>query len=582
MWVWITLVTAVVNQELSTTACSCDNKSESTVIAFDDSDCEPQLRKNTTAKFVRYGLYTNQPTSEQIPGILCSRWKVVKKVTTMFFIWQGIETFDHMALETTPEECMLMKARHSCGSQSMTLADGKWSYTESPASEWSWMRTIDNEKTHCLMEETTFTSYPTDGTITTPLGTANTSKGSLSHNHVTAIWDVFRNKENLASRTLLEKGNGEISEIADGLLRLIDHDKQTDYHMLINQTVSMNVSGALEYKVANSDHLTIQINGPVLDTPTNQTVSLNVSGGLEYRVANSDHLTIQINGPALNNPKGNIQATMEAQIQNLLDSTTDNENKLVNAIRSINCEIRKLRYAQVTSTAQYNGWLAAAQLKMPACTKLQAKGTTVTVIKCKPLNVTFETVTTKCGPQLRYGNYTLNTDGWELIPFIKCHNQNSFVNVNGIPYVHTNAAWVPMDIEIIKPREKITPTFKYQDVRFKTIEQQVNPARSGSSPNHVDIMADIIATMNDHATLDQTTQQRSFLSNHLISETFNLNHFSMLNKVWMYVTSLIFLVLITVAGRVLHGVGFHTLLYNQLCRPLKKKLTNSGTSSYPS
>lgn len=533
--VWITLVAVASSQDFTTTACSCDSKSETSLISFDDADCEPQPKKKPTIATVNYALYTNEPATEHIPGILCSRWKIVRKITTMFFVWQGVETFDHIALDTTPEECMLMKARHGCGSHPMTFADGKWSFTEPPNSDWSWMRTIENRKTNCLMEETTFKFSPTDSIIDTPLGSTNVSIGSLSHNHVTAIWDVYRTKSNGASRTLLEKGDGEMSESSDGLLRLIDYDKQTDYHLLINQTL----------------------------TP-------NSSSGLEYKVANSDHLTVQINGVSYGEPISSKQVTMEAQIRNLMDSTLDNENKLVTAIRSINCELKKLRFAQVTSTAQYNGWLAAAQLKMPTCTKLQAKGATVMIIKCKATNVTFETVQSKCGPQLRYKNLTLNTDGWELIPFVKCHNQNSFINVNGIPYVHKNTSWEPMDIEIIKPREKITPTFKYQDVRFKAIEQQLNPARTGASPNHMDIMADIIATMNDHSTWDQTTQQHSFLSNDLLSESFNLNQVTLFNNIWMYVTSFFALIVFVIAGRILYGVGFHTLLYNLLCRPLKK------------
>ena len=155
---------------------------------------------------------------------------------------------------------------------------------------------------------------------------------------------------------------------------------------------------------------------------------------------------------------------------------------MANTIRTLNCEIQKLRYAQATSTAQYNGWLAAKHLDLPVCTKLMAKGSTVLVMKCNAINVTFTTEITKCGPQLRYENLTLNTDGWELIPFVRCHSQNAFVNVNGIPHVHKNNVWEPMKNRSNQTSRQITSDFKYIDVGFSTIEQQANGRHLNGRP----------------------------------------------------------------------------------------------------
>ena len=39
-----------------------------------------------------------------------------------------------------------------------------------------------------------------------------------------------------------------------------------------------------------------------------------------------------------------------------------------------------------------------------------------------------ETQITRCGPQLRYGDHTLNVDGWELVKYSPCYSNLGFVN----------------------------------------------------------------------------------------------------------------------------------------------------------
>lgn len=71
-------------QQLSTTACVCDSKSHSSAISFENTECEAPPKPRPTTKTVNYAVYTNQPSSEEIPGVVCSRWKTVRKVTTLF------------------------------------------------------------------------------------------------------------------------------------------------------------------------------------------------------------------------------------------------------------------------------------------------------------------------------------------------------------------------------------------------------------------------------------------------------------------------------------------------------------------
>jgi hypothetical protein len=62
---------------------------------------------------------------------------------------------------------------------------------------------------------------------------------------------------------------------------------------------------------------------------------------------------------------------------------------LICTTQSVQCEQRRIKHAQVFSTAQYNGWLAASQLGLRKCVKLAATGNTVSAIECAPINVTF-------------------------------------------------------------------------------------------------------------------------------------------------------------------------------------------------
>ena len=91
-----------------------------------------------------------------------------------------------------------------------------------------------------------------------PIGKINSTFGSYAHNHVTVIWDHLLSKRNPEERYLVEKGHGVLSK-ANGQIGLVDYDLQTDYHL-----VPANNTGKkrpLEYRIINSDRLTVTLNG---------------------------------------------------------------------------------------------------------------------------------------------------------------------------------------------------------------------------------------------------------------------------------------------------------------------------------
>ena len=62
--------------------------------------------------------------------------------------------------------------------------------------------------------------------------------------------------------------------------------------------------------------------------------------------------------------------------------------------------------------------------------------------------------------------------------------------------------WVPIEASVVLPDQKLVNTFRYNDVMFFEYDHQSNPAYSDQILNHMNIMADIAAAMNEHLTVN--------------------------------------------------------------------------------
>ncbi|KZR96101.1 Uncharacterized protein APZ42_009755, partial [Daphnia magna] len=113
-------------------------------------------------------------------------------------------------------------------------------------------------------------------------------------------------------------------------------------------------------------------------------------------------------------------------------------------IRALQCENRVLEHKTAIATAQHSGWLAASYLNLPTCSKLIATGESISVYQCSPKNSTITTEITSCGPQPKLGDYTLDTEGWELTPYTPCYWHKNFVNINGRAHFYKNSSWHPI------------------------------------------------------------------------------------------------------------------------------------------
>ncbi len=464
--------------------CDCAKAKPVGLLQFADVNCRPPAVTNW-GNVVEYSIFTTHPAAAIFPAYVCGRWKIIKHIT-MNFWGQTISVPDKIAIDTTPEECRIMQQSKRCGSVQMTIQDDKWIHNQEPEDVGYWLRTVETHSIGCMLEEIRL-SHEVDATrINTPIGIVNVSTGYYSHNHLTIVWDAkFATKVDPRHRKL-EEGRATISNSSTpGIFLFEDHTKQLAYHVYA-------VQRCLEYGCTNkSDAFAI------IKTP-----ELYITARVIPRKPEKPFVGRARDGPIIANTTAAFNVELNGRLQYIKDQMTTQENELVRVIHTLQCEVRKAKHAQAISTAQYNGWLAATQLKLPICTKLSACGETLAALKCETKTVNFATELTKCGPQPRFGNFTINLDGWELVPYSPCYWTTGYVNFNGDPFAYRNNTWTRIEPEIMIPQTDLATAFRYEDVNFFEYQPRSNPAYTDASLGHMNILADIVASMNEHAPVD--------------------------------------------------------------------------------
>ena len=529
-------------QQLSASICDCEGATHLNAIQVPEDGCLPP-KALSIRRPVRYTVYTSQPEAKKISGVMCSRWKHVRHITTTFF-FQTVEVPEHIAIDTPKDECVIMKTRRTCDTRAMDYKDGKWTYSDPPVGARNWMRTTEAVEINCMMEEVTLLLDYEDSTLTTPIGKVDASTGAYSHNHVTVIWDQLVTKHTPGQIYPIDSGTGQLITTSVPN-RIIDHENQADYHLV---PISCNITNCPKvYKVIGSNQLTIEINGPGSPPPDNFPYGMHL----------------------------NFRSLIQFHEDRLIDMT----NTLASHVRVTQCDLRKLRYAQATTTAQYNGWLAAAQLNLPTCTKLIASGSVLMVLRCNQRNITFSTEITRCGPQLRYKNKTLSLDGWELAPYSPCYSSLGFVNINGMPHVHHNHSWEPMETENIQLNSPLSTTFRYIDVMLKPHHQHKNPAYADTMTSHMNMVADIIASLNEQTSGDLSEQSNP---KSRFDQLHQINNLSMFDQIYLFLSLFVAILIFLVLLRIAYAIGLHTLIWKLCCKPQKNEYLPPAEIIFPS
>jgi hypothetical protein len=179
------------------------------------------------------------------------------------------------------------------------------------------------------------------------------------------------------------------------------------------------------------------------------------------------------------------------------DLATELSNHLAKEIRNLQCEQQRTAHQAAISTAQYNGWLAAAYLDLPLCSKLLAVGASATILRCTPNNYTFKPVFTNCGPQPRTGNSTsystINSEGWELTKFTECYWHANVVNFNGRAHTFKNNTWAPVNPNIVMHGRRLIDTFQLEVNNSFGLLRELHPAIASHPLISSKIMADIFS-----------------------------------------------------------------------------------------
>ncbi|EFX74023.1 hypothetical protein DAPPUDRAFT_109336 [Daphnia pulex] len=440
----------------------------------------PKKNENRT-NAVNYSVYTEKREELKFPGYICARWKQIKHITTSFF-GQKVVVPDKIALETSPLECLTMYESRRCNEQPMTINDNKFFYDQEPVEDGWWLETVTVETINCAVEKIQLYQETEGESFSTPLGIAPATAGSISHNHLTLIWDKTFTVKSEPKARLVESGVAIIITTGtSNKFRMHDEEKELEFHIQITNKRCLPPLTTCDVKADAFD----VIGQPKLYIFTTPIIPKNSSleEGSRKRPVLKEDASIDV----------------VANFQYFRDQLLDNANDLTQEIENLQCEKRKATHERVVSTAQFNGWLAASMVNLPKCTKLSAFGKTVLAITCKVRNVSFAAEVTNCGPQPKFEKYTINRDGWELVPFSPCYWSVGFINFNDKPYAYSNGTWRPIVAQVVVPTQTLAHSFRYNEVKYFDYVHQSNPAYNDALLDSMNVLADIVSTINDHS-----------------------------------------------------------------------------------
>ena len=375
-----------------TTICDCSHPARKGFIEFNDEDCK-HLPNTDKPSPIHYTVLSTLPVVQRFMGHTCSMWKMSKSVYRDFLQWDSV-TENRIPLEVSSDKCCKMRDSRLCDGTPMDiLGSNKWSLEKSPHVQGSWLRTNTDSIINCRLEEVVLETECADCVISSPLGDIpGKANGSLSHNLVTLVWDNSLKEPRKCKAKKVEEGLAMLYTTATpGVLRVRDSRKQLDF-------IVKNVSVGL------------------CETPANKSTYKEVLG-MDRVVITWYNINNNTQGQSNGQKFENISSTLQAEIdtavysQHMRDFAVEMTNSVAKEVRELQCKVREMTHRNAISTAQYNGWLAAAYLDLPQCNKLQPVGKDLAVLQCIPRNITFTTEITRCGPQPRYKNQTISVEG---------------------------------------------------------------------------------------------------------------------------------------------------------------------------
>ncbi|KZS10260.1 Uncharacterized protein APZ42_025311 [Daphnia magna] len=413
-----------------------------------NNDCpailEPEQKND------EYTLWTNRRSGIKFQGTICGRWTKINHITTDFF-GQKIIVPETIALDTSVEDCNIMGKLKKFEHRQMHFVDRKWTLNPGPPTSGTWFSTVSPSMINCALEDITLIRQGDDNIIDTPLGKANVSHGSHTHNHLTLIWDkaLASALDNTPKR--IDNGEGHLIKTSTPeTYRLEDETKQLGFHIKrINRCITAFCQHKNDsFTVIGDEHLFVTIH------------NFNVSES--DAVTQSSILGPQQTGPLSSDNRSNSsldyilrsQNKLAAHVQFVRDKVIEQENYMIRTIRNTQFELIQTKRTLAISAAQYDGWLAANILQLPE-----------------------------------------STNGWELATYRKCYWRQKYVKFHGKHHVYRNGTWTKAEATLIQPERDWPTTFRYDDDNTYEYEPQANPAYDNWAGSHMNIVADTAAAM---------------------------------------------------------------------------------------
>ncbi|KAI9550516.1 hypothetical protein GHT06_005392 [Daphnia sinensis] len=412
------------------TVCDCDGAPNLGFLEFTEEDCSFEAAPTPPVP-ITYAIYSTLPED--------------------FMQWNQV-SHGRQPIEVDAATCRRMRDSRQCRGKAMDITGpNSFSLEGHPFVETSWLRTATEKMTNCRLEEVTLQSECPNCTISSPLGDIPGAINGLGVKYST---------EN------------------DTTFRIRDPTKQLDF---IYSTRNISVCGGgnitTYHPVLGMDKVVIAVRETAQATDLVAMKPDNADAVAKMALSELTRAEIEY----------------ASHTQYIRDFAMDISNHLAREIRNLQCESRKTAYHAATTTAQYDGWLAARHLDLPLCTKLLAVGASVSVLQCSPRNVTFETVFTPCGAQPRWGNQTINIEGWELTKYSECYWHANFVNFNGKAHTFKNNTWMPINPNLAIQGRRFIDTMPLEVDNSLGMILQLHPTITSHPLSASTIMADILA-----------------------------------------------------------------------------------------
>ena len=499
------LVSINVAVAIDITICNCSEPTTNGILKLIDEECVAE--DLISFENVTYEITTINGQRINFTGHFCA---VSTKLHASSVLPDTTEVDKLTPLSPRPKigSCLIMAGLgdrdnvHKCPNREIMHQEGdKWIGRSAIQRNSRYMQTVGHATETCLYEQITLTRDCADCPISTPVGPignvdqVETKNGTMwfaaLFSEGTMMWKGKEGSMEKCNKTTLESGEGRLYRINNETFRLADPSKQLDF--IISKEI-MNGNDC-NVSLTENQFWIIQMPGIYVTIKRKSSEpSRNVSTTTRSPVNSQPEVAPR---PA----RALVDSLNAAEhLQFIQNRLTDNENKLLSAVRQLQCESRKNKFQRAIRTAAANGWIAAKELGFPRCTRLIPVGETAQMQTCSPQTVEVTSLKTTCGPQpLVYENYTVSINGFELTKFSDCYHQGKIVNLNGRPFSFIDNDWKELDQNIVPNEKGIVNIneFAYEADNSLDVWKNIDSDKTNVY-DHMSILADIVAVINEH------------------------------------------------------------------------------------